>query len=176
MAIGPAAITLGTYTASGGAGGSQYDVGHTKGPLTLAVSYEEYELKSEQGYGTLRKVPLSAKVKLKVSMSEATLKNLQYALRQADAKRTGTPPNETLLFGPIQERYHQLIIVTKAYAGATLTYGTRTITVWKAIVESVAEISYGKGVEQNYEVTFDCLYDETVNGGEFMKWVDSGVS
>ena len=52
---------------------------------------------------------------------------------------------------------------------------TRVITVWKGIVESVNEIQFAKGMEQTFEVTVDCLYDDSVaTGDKFLKVVDSG--
>ena len=172
IAIGQATVSVGAYVAAGGAG-SLTDVGHTKGPTTLNVTGNDYSIATEQSFGTIRKVPISASVKVKVMMDEATLDNLRVAFRQASAQLTGTAPNKTLLVGNITEQYHQVQIVTKG-AGST-TPATRTITIWRAIVESVEEIAYGKSAEQTFAVTFDCLYDDSVaTGDKFLKVVDSG--
>lgn len=149
------------------------DAGHTKGPTTLSVAYTDYEIATEQSFGTIRKVPISAAVKVKVLMDEATLANLRVAFRQASAQLTGTAPNATLLVGNINEQYHQVQIITKG-TGST-TQATRTITIWRCIVENVAEISFGKQPEQTFEITFTCLYDDSVaTGDKFLKIVDSG--
>jgi hypothetical protein len=172
IAIGVATVSVGAYVTAGGAG-SLTDVGHTKGPTTLTVTGNDYAVATEQSFGTIRKVPISATVKVKVMMDEATLDNLRTAFRQASSQLTGSAPNKTLLVGNITEQYHQVQIVTKGTGGTT--QATRTITIWRAITETVAEIAFGKGNEQTFEVTFDCLYDDSVaTGDKFLKVVDSG--
>jgi hypothetical protein len=172
IAIGLATVSIGAYVAAGGAG-SLTDVGHTKGPTTLTVNGKDYAIETEQSFGAIRKIPIGASVKLKVFMDEATLASYRIAFRQAAAQLTGTAPNATLLVGVITEQYHQIQVVTKG-TGST-TPATRTITVWRGIVESVDEIPFGKAGEQTLAVTIDCMYDDSVaTGDKFLKVVDSG--
>ena len=173
IAIGACQVLVGAYVTAGGPQGTMVDCGHTKGPTTLNVTGNDYEIATEQSFGTIRKVPISASVKVKAMMDEATLDNLRIAFRQATGQLSGTAPNKTLLVGNITEQYHQVQLVTKG-TGAT-TPATRTITIWRAIVATVAEIAFGKSSEQTFEVTFDCLYDDSVaTGDKFLKVVDSG--
>lgn len=174
IAIGKAQVSISAYVTAGGAG-TFVDVGHTKGPTTLSVNGNDYAVKTEQSFGTIRKIPIDAEVKLKVLMDEATLDNMRIAFRQASGQLSGSAPNKTLLVGDITEQYHQIQIVTKGTGSAVPA--TRTITIWRAIVASMAEISYGKSQEQTFEVTFDVLYDDSVaTGDKFLKDVDSGGS
>jgi len=155
--IGAAAVSIGAYVTAGGAG-SLTDVGHTKSGTTLAPSFNDYDSKSEQAFGTLKKVPQDGSIKLKVHMMEATLELLRVAMRQAAANLTGTPPNLTLRVGPFIEQYHQIQVAVPGVG----TTQARTLTLWRGSVESVAEIPYAKGAEQAYEVTFDCLWDDSI--------------
>lgn len=174
IAIGKATVSIGPYVTAGGAG-SLVDVGHTKGPTTLEVAFTDYEIITEQSFGAIKKVPISAAVKLKVLMDEATMTNVMTAFRQAAANLSGTAPNQTGLVGNITELYKQIQIVTNG-TGSTTT-AVRTITLWKCIVESCAAVQFGKQPEQTYEVTFSVLYDDSVaTGDKFFKLVDSGGS
>jgi hypothetical protein len=176
IAIGVATVSIGAYFTAGGAG-SLTDVGHTKGPTTLSIAYEDYELVTEQSFGPLRNIPISAKVNVKAMMNEATLDNMRVAARQATAQLSGSAPNKTLLVGNINEQYHQIQIVTKGPAGAAGVASTRTITIWRGIVRNVEEISYGKQPEQTFTVTIACMFDDSVaTGDKFLKIVDSGGS
>lgn len=173
IAIGAAQVSIGAYAAAGAASGSLVDVGHTKGPTTMSASFNDYEIVTEQTFGPVRKIPISASIKVKVMMDEATADNMRIAMRQLAANVTGTAPNKTHLVGNISEQYHQIVIVAKG-PGAT-TPSTRTITLWRAIVESIEEISYGKSPEQTLAVTFALMYDDTVaTADKFFKVVDSG--
>ena len=175
IAIGACQVLVGAYVTAGAAQGTMVDCGHTKGPTTLNVTGNDYEIATEQSFGTIRKIPISATVKLKVLIDEATLANMRIAFRQATGQLTGTAPNATLLVGNITEQYHQIQLVTKGTGTSPTTAATRTITIWRGIIESVAEIPFGKAGEQTLETTIDCLYDDTVaTGDKFLKVVDSG--
>lgn len=173
IAIGAAAVTIGAYVTAGGAQGTMVDVGHTKGPTTLTVNGQDYPIATEQSFGAIRKIPLSADVKVKVLIDEATLANMRIAFRQASGNLSGTAPNATLLVGNITEQYHQIQIVTKGTGGTTVA--TRTFTIWRGIIESVDEIPFGKAGEQTLAVTIHCMYDDSVaTADKFFKVVDSG--
>ncbi len=173
IAIGQAQVLIGAWVTAGAAQGSMVDVGHTKGPTTLTINGKDYVVETEQSFGAIRKIPIGADVKLKVFMSEATLDNYRIAFRQASGNVSGTAPNKTILVGQITEQYHQIQVLTKG-TGST-TPATRTITIWRGIVESVDEIPYGKSGEQVLAVTIHCMYDDSVaTADKFLKIVDSG--
>ena len=176
IAIGKAQVSIGAYAAAGAASGSLVDVGHTKGPTTLTVTGNDYAIATEQSFGTIRKIPISASVKVKVLMDEVTLANMRTAFRQASGQlSTSNAYTGTLLVGDITEQYHQVVIVTKGPAGPLGTASTRTITIYRGIIESMEEISFGKSAEQTLAVTIDCLYDDSVaTGDKFLKINDAG--
>ena len=146
------------------------DVGHTKEAVTLTPAFEDYSVTSERAFGVLKKIPIGGSFKLTVAMIEATIENFRVALRQPVANTSGTGANLTLRVGDFAQQYHQVTIVTNGLG----TGATRTITVWRAIVENLEAIPYGKTGEQMLKVTFDCLYDDTVTTADkFLKMVDS---
>ncbi len=167
--VGVGVVSIGDYVTAGGAG-SLVDVGHTKGPATLALTYEDFEVTSERTTGVLKKVPQGVRAKLKVPITEAVAENIRVAMRQPSANLTGTPPDLVLEVGEIVEQYHQISIVGPGVG----TTGVRTITIWRGIVESLAEIPFARGAEQLFELVIDCLLDETVSAaGKIMKIVDA---
>lgn len=167
--VGAATVSESAYVTAGGAG-SFTDLGHTKTPVTLAISFEDYEVKSERAFGTLKKVPQTAKVALKIPMTEAVLENYRIVTRQPAANLTGTPPDMTLLVGDQLEQYHQM----KLDIPGVGTTGARTMTLWKCIIESLAELPFAKGLEQLLEMTMDVLYDDSVaTDDKFFKIVDA---
>lgn len=172
IVVGAAVPSIGAYVAAGGAG-SLTDVGHLKNPTTLQAAFEDYPVTSERAQGALKKVPQSSSYKLKLSMTESLLANLQKALRQPSANLTnGDAAIEegTLLVGNAAEQYHQIQLVGVG-PGAT---AVRTVTLWRCIVESVAEMAFAKGAEIMYEVTFDVLHDDSVaTADKFFKIVDA---
>jgi len=170
ICIGKAIVSIGPYVTAGGAG-TLVDVGHTKGPTTLAISSENYEAVSEQAPAPVEQVPTNTHYKIKIPMEEATVDNLLIATREPVANKSGTPPALTLrVGGPTGKKYHQVQIIT-AGLGATLV---RTITIWKAMVEAISEIPFAKGGEQLLEVTLNCLWDDTVTTADkVLKTVDS---
>jgi len=177
FSIGPAVVKVGPYETAGGAG-TATDRGYTKNPATVQVTLNDYEIKTEQAYGTLRKVPIDGQVKVKATLSEATLTNIKDILRQPTGNLTGTEPNATLLVGAFGEIYHQVVFVGKgARATATGADATRTWTFHRCIVESIGEFSVGKGGEMVAEVTWDVLYDETISAAnKFWSVSDSGAT
>ena len=166
---GAAVVSIGNYVSQGGAG-SLTDVGHMKAPVSLSPSFEDYEIKSERAFGTLKRIPIDGSLKLSVDLSEVTAEHLRIAFRQASANKTGTSPDFTLLIGDFTEQYHQITVV----ATGPGTTGVRTATLWRAYVEALGEIPFAKGEEQHLALTFDCLYDDTVTTNDkFGKIVDA---
>lgn len=161
VTIGAATVEIGDYVAAGGNQATMVDVGHLKAPVTLTASYEDYEIKSERAYGAIKRIPVNATVTLKVPMSQSDTENLRIGFRQPTTAKTGTTPNWILAVSDAAEQYHQIKISLPA-GGGTGTNKTRTIVIYKAMVTGLAEIPMGKTVEAAVEVTFNCLYDDTV--------------
>lgn len=169
ICIGAATVSVGAYV-SAAAAGTLTDVGHTKEAVTIAPAFEDHEVKSERAFGVLKRIPIGGSFKLKVSVMEATMENYRVAFRQPSGSTSGTSSNLTLRVGDFNQNYHQVAIVTNGVG----TNGTRTITIWRAMVESVGEVTYGKTGEQVLQITFDCLYDDTVSTADkFLKIVDA---
>jgi len=167
--IGAATVSVGAWVTAGGAG-SLTDVGHMKGPATLTPSFEDYEIKSERAFGTLKREPQDAKLSLALDLQETTGEHMRIAFRQPAANLTGTSPDKTLRIGDMAEQYHQITLV----ATGPGTTNVRTLTLWRGFVESTGAIPYAKGEEQHYPVTFDILYDDSVTSlDKFGKQVDT---
>jgi len=166
---GAAVVSIGDWVTAGGAG-SLTDVGHMKGPVSLTPSFEDYEIKSERAFGTLKRVPISGSLKLALDLQEITVEHLRVAFRQPAANTAGTSPDERLLIGDFAEQYHQITVVVNG-AGTT---GVRTMTLWKGFVESLGAIPFAKGEEQHLPLTFDCLYDDSLGSADkFGRIVDA---
>lgn len=169
--VGAATVSIGDWVTNAG-GGSLTDVGHTKSAVTLAPTFEHVEITSERATGTLKMIPINGGYALKVPMLESTILHWEIATKQATGSATGTPPDETLQVGAMQEKYHQIQITGIPGVGTT---GARTITLWRCVVESVSEIAFAKGAEQMLEVTFRVLFDDSIAGaqGEFFDLIDA---
>lgn len=166
---GAAVLSVGDYVTAGGAG-SLTDVGHMKGPVSLTPAFEDYEIKSERAFGTLKRIPLSGSLKLAADLSEVTAEHLRIAFRQPAANKAGTSPDLRVLIGDFTEQYHQISCVVTG-DGST---GVRTITLWKGFVESLGAIPFAKGEEQHLPITFDCMYDDSVGSADkFGRIVDA---
>jgi hypothetical protein len=169
ICIGAATVSIGAYVAAGGAS-TLVDVGHTKEAVTLTPSFDDYPITSERAFGPLKKIPIGGTFKLSVSMIESTIENYRVAFRQAAGSTSGTAPNLTLRVGDFAQQYHQLSIVSSGVGSTSV----RTITAWRAIVESVEAVPYGKTGEQMLKVTFDLMYDDSVSTADkFLKIVDA---
>lgn len=141
-------------------------------PVTLAPSFEDFEVVSERAQGVMDKYPQLARYKVKIPIMEAIMANFTMALREPTANQTGTPPDLTLkVDGPAVKKYHQVTIVGKG----TGTTGVRTITVFKGSIESVSEVPFAKGAEELLEIVIDCLWDDTIAAaaGRILKIVDA---
>ena len=173
--VGAAVVSVGAYVTAAGAG-TLTDVGHTKSPVTLAPNVQVFDVKSERAFGTIKKVPLDMELKLKIPYLECTAEALRTAMRQPSGNVSGSGVNLTVRVGDPKEQYHQIQIVGPGPSGGTAA-ATRTITFWKCIVDSVAEIPFAKGDSSVYEVVFAILYDDSVSAADkFFKQVDSGGS
>ena len=167
--IGAAVVSIGDWVTAGGAG-SLTDVGHMKTPASLTSAFEDYEVKSERAFGTLKREPLAGKLTLALDLQETTAEHMRIAFRQPSANKTGTSPDFTLRIGDFAEQYHQITAVVTGPG----TAGVRTFTFWRGFVEGVGAIPFAKGEEQHLPLTFDILYDDSVTSlDKFAKCVDS---
>jgi len=173
IAIGGATVTLAPWVTAKGASAG-VDVGHTKGPTTLAVSYEDYAIVSEQSFGALRKIPISATIKVKIPMIQSDGENLRASLRQVAGNLSGTIGTQTLLVGAMNEQYHRVIITTKGIAVIGGANGTRTVTIWRCIVDGLDEVPFGKSGEQALVMSLHVLYDDSVSTTDkFLNIIDT---
>lgn len=157
LVIGSATVSLSPYVTAGGAG-TFADVGYKRGAVEIAPTYTDYEIKADDVLGTLRRFPTDQKLTCKFMAIEATVANLQEWLRQPDANVSGTPPDETIQLGTIEERKKQIKIV-----GVGLGTGkVRTVLLWHCIVQSASPVGFTKDGEQVLEMEFDVLHDDTV--------------
>ncbi len=169
--VGAATVALGPYVTAGGAG-SLVDVGHTKTPTTLTATFEDFEIISERAPGVLSKVNTMTRYAIKVAAIEASMQHYLDALREPLGNLSGTPPDTILLVGGAgpAEKYHQITLVGKGLG----TTGVRTITFWRAVIESVSEIPFAKGAEQLLEMNFSVLWDGSVSTNDkFLKIVET---
>ena len=155
--VGAATVSIGAWVTAGGAG-SLTDVGHMKGPASLAPAFEDYKVNSERAFGALKSIPVNGSLKLNLDLQEVTIEHLRIAFRQPAANKSGTSPDFTLRIGDFTEQYHQVTVV--ATGGGTT--GVRTITLWRAAVESCGEIPFAKSEEQHLPLALDCMYDDSV--------------
>lgn len=175
IAIGGATVKIGGWVANKGVS-TLTDVGHTKAPTTMSVTYEDYPINSEQSFGPLRKIPISATIKVKVPMLQSDGENVRMALRQDTGNLSGAAPTQITLVGAMAEQYHRVTIETKGIAasGGLGAYGTRTVTLWRCIVDGLDEVPFGKSGEQALVMSLHVLYDDTVSTADkFLKVVDS---
>ncbi len=167
--IGAAVVSIGAYVTAGGAG-SLTDIGHMKAPASLTPAFEDYEVKSERAFGTLRREPIGGKLSLALDLQETTAEHMRIAFRQPAANKTGTSPDFTLRIGDFAEQYHQVTLVVDGPGAGSV----RTWTFWKGFVESLGAIPFAKGEEQHLPITLDILYDDSVTTlDKFAKCVDS---
>ncbi len=158
--IGAATIFLDPYVAAAAPVGSPTEVGHTRGPVTIAPSFTDYEVKSEQAAATIIRSPTDTAFAIKVPMIESTLEHWADAFRQpaANLSGDGSATDKVLRVGLAVEQYHQLKITGKGLGDAL----TRVVFAWRASVSEVAEIQWTKDNEQMVELNLMCNFDTSV--------------
>lgn len=167
--VGAVEVDVSNYVTAGGAG-SFSDFGHHKTPVEFSPNWTNYEVRSERAYGPIKIIPIDANFKLKVALLEGTCANQRIIMRQPSGNLTGTPPNLTLLVGAPVEQYHQIKMIAPGLGTGLVS----TYIFWKCLAGEAAAITYGKSIEQVYEVTFTSLFDDSVaTGDKFYKRVDS---
>jgi hypothetical protein len=166
---GAGVFSYGDYVTAGGAG-SLADAGHIKNPFELGTGFANFDVKTERSAGIVKTVPIDSDFTLKVAFHQAETELMRVALGQPSGNKSGSGANLTLLVGDRAEQYHQATLVVPGPG----TTATRTLTFWKLQVLSTENISFGKGIEQMYIVTFRVLRDDSVSTNDkFFKQVDT---
>src|SRR3972149_12002430 len=168
--VGVGVLTIGTYTASGGAGGTMTDVGHIRS-LAVANSRENFDVETDRAFGIIKRVPIKMSQQITAMLDESRLENFRIAFAQpaANLSGTGTTQNGTLLIGQPAEQYHQAPIVGVG-VGST---ASRTWTFWKCAAVLNGEIPFQKAAVQNIPLSLEVLYDSTLSTADkFGKIVD----
>ena len=182
IVLGRADVSIGAWVTNGGAG-SLTALGHTSGPVSLETTWDNFRVESEQQLGALAAEPTKVTHKLKFSMLESLLENWRIALRQLAAQKTGTTPNFILALADPSVQYWQIQLVGKPIRSALSALGpnpgSRTITAWRAALESTDAIQLTKDSPQILVCTFDLMYDESIaaptTAGNYLKVVDTSV-
>jgi len=167
--VGVGVLTIGTYTASGGAGGTMTDVGHIRS-LAVGNSRENFDVETDRAFGIIKRVPIKMSQQISAMLDESRLENFRIAFAQPAANLSGTAPNLTLLIGTPAEQYHQATIVGVG-VGST---AVRTWTFWKCAAMLNGEVPFQKAAVQNIPLSLEVLYDSTLSTADkFGKIVDA---
>ena len=146
-------------------------VGGLSGGVQLLYAAELFKHKVDQHLGTVAVDKIDEEIRIKFTMSEATLENLRIAMAQP-SWALSTAATDILNIGSqrILPAAHSVIITGKAPG----TDQTRTITIPKAIVEEGGTHAYTKDGRTEYEVTMLCLVDTTkAEGFQVLSIADS---
>lgn len=170
--IGNALVYIDDYVAAGSEVGSPTEVGHTKAATTFTPAFTDYEIKSEQAFSTIKRVPTDFSATVKIPVMEVTLETMLKALRQPSGNISGdgSASDKVLRVGVPQEVYYQVRISGPGLGDG----GTRDIFIWKGIVTEVDELGVGKDQEQLLAMTIQAVYDDSVGTADkIMKIVDN---
>jgi hypothetical protein len=161
--IGGAQLSMGSWVAAGAAG-SLTEVGILKQGSELTPTRELYMPDFESFQSPIAAFVTKQTWALKAVMAEAAVSLLREILAQPAANLTGLSPNETLVIGEsTYEEYLQLELLGGGPMGTGYVRGDATVTVWKAVLQSLDPIMFSKGQEQLFGATFACLLDPTIS-------------
>jgi hypothetical protein len=176
IAIGLADVQIAAWVANGG-GTGHVSVGILKDPPEESHTFTNVKPTFESLPSAPLSFPQIDERQLKISISECSMTNLQWALGQPAGSLTGTEPNTTLLIGDREEQYKSIKIVATGGSGATGVRTTETHTYHRCAVSKIETITYARLKERNYVITFDWLYDTSVTTADkFGKVVCAGGS
>jgi hypothetical protein len=135
------------------------DVGFCKDGVTITPNFETYRVEGAEGYpAVLAMRRTKTEYTVKSTLMEPTLTNIQKAW---DTYLAGvsdpTSPLNLTATSTVKERKIQ-ILSNKNLAG-----GTRTITFWRAVVESPGECKVSDYEASFLPVTFVCMLDTTAS-------------
>lgn len=160
--VGAATIQVGTYAASGAAGGSMTDIGAIIGGATFDRKAAYHDIISDHHLGILDKIKTSDAFDLKFTMEESQLSNMAIAFDQIAANVSGTGPI-TFRHNPNDARQLKQIILTTTGPAAT---PARVFTFWKCVFIECGPIPFKKDGEQLMAVTVAVMQDLTVATGD----------
>gem|GEM_PF-1098893 len=127
------------------------DAGFIKGGVTIEHSETRREIKVDQALGTVDVVPTDESMKIKLSLSEATLGNIALAFGYADSAAAGG----SFSFGSKSSvPCRTLYINVKGPGGAARKY-----TFWKCAPTGKTSQAYKRDNETVVDVEFDALCD-----------------
>src|SRR3990172_2286241 len=174
--MGPAIVSLAPWISNPAAGSPGYvDLGHTMAPPAFTPNFTDVEIKSEQAFGVIKKVPVDATYTVKIQLLESTIDPALLAmLRQAASKRFGTTPNFGVYVGAPTEQYHVLKAEGQIAGTGLGTNFKRRWRFWKLIVSTLGDVKMAKAEPVMFDVTFTALYDDsiTANNEQFARIED----
>jgi hypothetical protein len=164
--IGAATVSIGPWVTAGGSG-TLVDVGFTSGPVELTTKTTFYDAKAEQMETPAANAITEQSFQIKVPCIQGELEKLRMATQQPTANLAA----KTLTIARPSLQYYQVQFVGKGPE----TGGTRTVTAYRCLVKDASPVSFGKGVEQKYELTLEAYQDPSIvtTANTVMKVVDA---
>lgn len=128
------------------------DLGFIKGGISIEHEETSYDIKVDQVIGVIDKYTTDEAMKIKFSLAEATLSNINLALGYSDAAEDAV----SIEFGGKAEKtpYKTLYANVKGTNG-----GTRKYTFWKCRPTGKTSQVYKRDGETLIEIEFDVLSD-----------------
>ena len=151
--VGAATVSVGPWVPAGGAG-TLVDVGFTSGPVELTIKSTFVDVKVEQAETALANAITEQSFTLKVPCVQGELEKLRMATQQPTANLV----TKTLTVARPTLQYYQIQLVGKGPESG----GTRTVTIYRALLKDVAAVAFGKGKEQAYDLTFEAYQDALI--------------
>jgi hypothetical protein len=151
LSIAPYAAAAGTFTGT--------SFGHTLTPTEFGVSFEDFDVETEQSIGRVKSVPVLANYTIKCSLAQNDTQAMLIALREPAAYlvETGTATANLAIVDP-QEIYYQLKLVGPGYGTTKID----TYRFWRCQVGTVDPVSYAKKGVQALGLTFKITRDDSV--------------
>jgi len=141
----------------GAAESSAAEAGFIKGGVSIEHDESQYEVKVDQALGPVRKVTTDESMKIKLSLSEATLSNLALAFGYASS----AVEDGVFSFGDDQNEAYKTVYVNVKGPGA----GSRKYTFWKCRPTGKTSQAYKRDGETLVDVEFDVLCDTVKPAG-----------
>ena len=155
---GGATLSIAPYAANAGAfTGTSF--GHTLTPTEFSLSFEDFDVETEQSIGRVKSVPVLASYQVKCSLAQNDTQAMLIALREPATYLTETTTaTANLAIVDPQEIYYQLKLVGPGYG----TTKVDTYRFWRCQVASVEPVSFAKKGVQALGITFKLTRDDSV--------------
>jgi len=137
------------------------NIGALVGGVEVLYESEKFLHRVDQHMGVLAIDKIDETVRVRVRMGESTLENLRIAMGQPSWALSQA--TSLLHIGSETNVPQHALVITGKAPGATDK--TRTITIPKAVVEEGGTHSYTKDGRTEYEVTFMCLVNSSLDAG-----------